>query len=72
MDDDPQRLREQIAQLAAEYEQAVRATMRTSASMPSPVTPEALAAWKVALEWEHQTAVRLREVSAKLTSLHLD
>ena len=62
-------LHRQLEQLTAEYEQAVRATMQASAWMPSTATEESLTAWKVALKWEHRTAVRLREVREKLSSL---
>jgi hypothetical protein len=67
--DDQMLLQEQFEQLTAEYELVVRATLQASAWMPSPATEESLTAWKVALEWEHRTAVRLRQVREKLSSL---
>jgi hypothetical protein len=66
--DDQKLLQEQFQQLTAEYERAVRATLQASSWLPSPATKESLTTWKVALEWEHRTAVRLREVREKLSS----
>jgi hypothetical protein len=69
--DDQRLLREQLAELMIEHEDAQLATRRAAASVPSPATTEALAGWTAALKREQQIATSLREVRYKLTSLLL-